>query len=99
MKTGVELLSDVTRIAQKATAHNSGQTILHNGVNTGGNQASLTMSSWPRMQEARKALEAHGYTCDEVQIPMANTLLVMGPASRRTPVDRSRREVEAWLAG
>jgi len=52
--------TQASALAHYATAHNSGTTVLEQ-KNVGGNSVSLKMSSWPRANEAKKALEKKGY--------------------------------------
>lgn len=47
-------------IAQRATAHNEGQTVYAQKLGLDGT-VSLKMSSWPRANEAKRALEKEGY--------------------------------------
>lgn len=47
-------------IATMATRHNEGQTVLEQRLDDG-DTVSLKMSSWPRANEARRALEKEGY--------------------------------------
>lgn len=50
----------VRRVAATATAHNYGQTVYEADEWQPG-EVWLRMSSWPRTQEAKRALEAAGY--------------------------------------
>lgn len=54
------LVARVRRIAATATAHNYGQTIWEADEHAPG-EVWLRMSSWPRAQEAWRALEAAGF--------------------------------------
>lgn len=54
-------VDDVVSICRNATAHNFGQTIISYGSAFLGDEVTVELSSWPRMQEARRALEAAGF--------------------------------------
>jgi hypothetical protein len=94
----VSWAADVRRIALEATAHNSGGTIVKFAMMPGPSDVEtelvLEMSSWPRMREAKVALEHAGYAVEESVEPL--TLWVMvglnGPPTSREP-----EVVEAWL--
>lgn len=62
--TGGDLLKNVTAIARSATAHNYGETVTAGQV-INPNTVEVLMSSWPRAQEARRRLEAEGYSTSD----------------------------------
>lgn len=65
---------DVVAIAKKATAHNYGEVVYE--VVRGVDGCDMRLSSWPRCQEAKRALEAAGYWVEEDYRPFANWLMV-----------------------
>lgn len=58
-----DVLDRVVEIARHATAHNYGRTVLE--AKRWRDGVWLTMSSWPRAQEARCALVRNGYRVAE----------------------------------
>lgn len=94
--------AEVRKIALRATAHNSGSTIVSfylldiEEVDDLDQELGLQMSSWPRMQEAKVALQSAGYDVDEAE-DTSNTLWVSLGANA-PPKDRDPETVEEWLA-
>lgn len=82
-------------IARRATAHNYGQTVFE--VEQDGDATTISMSSWPRAEEARKALVAAGWNAEHLSGP--GDRLRVTPATTQ-PDATAHDDVEAvipWL--
>jgi hypothetical protein len=86
----------VEAICRRATAHNHGQTV--GDVETLANGGiRVAMSSWPRVQEALRALRAAGYDAVEGCLPMNDGLVVAAAPGPAVPAELARQEHEGHL--
>lgn len=69
--------TEIATICRRATAHNYGTVVGDIDVRTDGS-VRVAMSSWPRVQEALRALRAKGYDAEEDCRPMDDGLVVTG---------------------
>jgi hypothetical protein len=103
MSSAADTLRDhLADIARRATAHNSGQTVWGYGW-TDDDTFLIHMSSWPRANEAIKALTAEGFVAEHRTEPMDDQVLVRvrrpidaDPDDRRALIERAA--IAAFIA-